>query len=411
MATAPSSNSRRRTTPRVWAAVVALPLVLISGSCVFDLPPVAEDGIGGGIGGSAGLSNVGGATSGSSGTDQGGTAGIGGVAGSGGVPDPCPDGQKRCTDGSCRPSTVEFGCGSSACQPCASAAHAVAGCVDGQCVFTGCEPNYADCNGDTLSATGSGSDGCEYSLGAPAPSTTALQVPFAHIQVDGKIEDWSSVPEYGFGEVCSNCQDQQTPPVSADSTVPQRNDLDARFRVAWDVDKFYLLVEAYDDQLYDMGMAGGKCQQSADCEDGAQLILLGRDDRSHPYFSENERIFLGSSRNFGAPAQGQPSGSDLEIQISRQSKLCYRIEAQVDWAYITNTKSNPSAAPGHFPPAPGQSYGFNIAVNDWDAPISDANAIERQSQVFFTSPGSNFDFLTTTSGIGSMTLMGADAGP
>lgn len=410
MATAPFSNSRRRTTPRVWAAALALPLVVIWGSCTFDLPPVQD--LGPGIGGSAGIANFGGATSGSSGNDQGGTAGIGGVAGSGGVPNPCPDGQKRCTDGSCRPSTVEFGCGSSACQPCAGAAHAVAGCVEGQCVFTSCEPNYADCNGDTLNASGqSGSDGCEYSLGAPAPSTTTLQVPFAHIQVDGKIEDWSSLPVYGFDQVCSNCLDQQTPPVSADSTVPTQNDLDARFRVAWDVDKFYLLVEAYDDQLYEPGMAGGKCQQSADCEDGAQLILLGRDDRSHPYFNENERIFLGSSGSFGAPAQGQPSGSDLEIKISRQSKLCYRIEAQVDWAYITNTKSNANAAPGHFPPAPGQSYGFNIAVNDWDAPISDPNGIQRQSQVFFTSPGNDFDFLTTTAGIGSMTLTGPDAGP
>lgn len=409
MAIAPYPDPRRRMTPQghARATVMAFLLVPLSGSCVFDLPPLSTDA---GIGGSAGIANFGGATSGASGGDQGGTTTIGGAAGSAGAPG-CLEGEKRCTDGSCRAQTPEFGCASSTCEPCGSAAHALAGCIEGQCVFTSCEPNYADCNGDTLNTPAqSGSDGCEYSLGAPSPSSTTLSVPFAHIQVDGKLEDWSAVPEYGFDQLCSNCRDQQSPPISADSTVPLRNDLDARFRVAWDVDKLYLLVEAFDDQLYDMGVAGGSCQQNADCEDGAQLILLGRDDRSHAYFSDNERVFLGASGSFGAPAQGQPSGSDLEIKTARQGKLCYRIEAQIDWAYITNTKSNASAAPGHFPPAPGQSYGFNIAVNDWDAPISDPNGIERQSQVFFTSPGSNIDFATKTDGIGSMTLTGADAG-
>ena len=409
MATASHPDLRRRITVlgQRRPAVMAVLTVLISGGCLFDLPPLAD-----GIGGSAGIPNFGGASasSGSGGVNQGGTSDVGGAAGSAGAPVDCPDGQKRCTDGNCRPSTPEFGCGSSTCQPCGSSAHATTACVEGQCVFTSCEPNYADCNGDTLNASGqSGGDGCEYSLGTPSPSTTTLLVPFGHFQVDGKIEDWSGVPEYGFDQLCSNCLDQQTPPVSADSTVPTRNDLDARFRIAWDVDKLYLLVEGFDEQLYDTGMAGGHCQQSADCEDGAQLILLGRDDRSHPYFSENKRIFLGASGQFGAPAQGQPIGSDLEIKTSRQGKLCYRIEAQLDWAFITNTK-NGGPAPGHFPPAAGQSYGFNIAVNDWDAPISDPDGIERQSQVFFTSPGSDFDFTTRTDGIGSMTLTGPDAG-
>jgi hypothetical protein len=274
-----------------------------------------------------------------------------------------------------------------------------------------CEPGFADCNGDTINAVGliSG-DGCEYALGVPAPTVATLNVPFAHIQVDGKRDDWSSLPAYGFEQVCANCRDDQTELISADSSVPPRADLDARFRVAWDFDKFYVLVEAFDNQLYEPGVPGGRCQQNgATCEDAVQVFFLGKEDRTHAYFNDNQRVFLGLSQRFAAPGQGQPAAGDVEIKVEPQGNLCYRLEAQVDWAYITNTQSNPGSAPGHFPPAANQSYGFDIAINDWDAPISDPNGIQRQSQIFWSDPGQAFS--TSTEGIGTMTLVGgADAG-
>jgi hypothetical protein len=251
-------------------------------------------------------------------------------------------------------------------------------------------------------------NGCEYSLGIPSPTVSTLSVPFAHIQVDGRRDDWSGVPSYALEKVCSNCKDEQTELVSADSSVPPRSDLDARFRVAWDADKLYVLVEAFDNQLFSAGASGGRCQHPAECEDAVQLFLLGRDDRSHDYFNDNQRVFLGLSGRSGAPGQGQPAASDVEIVPEVQGSFCYRIEAQIDWAYTTFTKNNGSA-PGHFPPAPNQSYGFDIAVTDWDAPISDANAIQRQSQIFWSDPGTD---LVKTEGIDTMTLIGGgDAGP
>jgi len=404
MPIAPSSEPPRRVTAlRAARAWFAVPILLLSGSCFFGLAPLDETG----IGGASGLGNLGGAApfAGSSGAPGGSSAG-----GTAGAASPlCPPDQKLCGD-TCRPTTKEFGCASSSCEPCGPAPHALVECQEGQCAVLNCEPGFADCNGDALNAVGViTGNGCEYPLGDASPTVATLNVPFAHIQVDGRRDDWSQVPAYAFENVCANCRDDQTEPVSADSSIPPRTDLDARFRVAWDDDKFYVLVEAFDNQLYDIGVPGNRCQQTgASCEDAAQLFFLGKEDRTHDYFNDNQRVFLGLSGHFAAPGQGAPAVGDVEIKTERQGTLCYRIEAQVDWAYITNTKNNPDSAPGHFPPAVNQSYGFDIAVNDWDAPISDANGIQRQSQIFWSVPGAN---LVETDGIGTMTLVaGADAG-
>lgn len=284
--------------------------------------------------------------------------------------------------------------------------NAVTSCVEGSCAVA-CQPGFVDCDGDTLAPTGRISgNGCEYELGVPAPSVARLDVPFANIQVDGERDDWNGLPAYSFDQVCSNCEDQYTELISADSSIPPVDDLDARFRVAWDGNKFYLLVEAFDNQLFDAGVTGGRCQHQAECEDGVQVFFAGNEDRGHGYFNDNQRVFLGLSSQIGAPSQAQPEGTDVELRIERQGNLCYRIEAQVDWRYITSVDH--VDATGHFPPAAGQSYGFDIAVNDWDAPISDAAGIQRQSQLFWLDPGPNYD--DTPDGIGTMTLVGGGSG-
>lgn len=408
MLMAPSSElacrvSSRRSS-RAW--IVGPWLVLASSSCIFDLPELQSEA----AGGSAGFASIGGSPSvGGSEAGTGGSANNGGSAGATVEPQPCDPGQKLCSDGQCRPDTPEFGCSSSACEPCGAAPGAVVGCVEGQCAVLNCQPGLADCDGDVLNDRGEISgNGCEYSLGIASPTVTTLSVPFVHIQVDGKREDWSAVPSYALEQVCKNCKDEQTEPVSADSSVPPRSDLDARFRMAWDDDKLYVLVEAFDNQLFSTGTSGGRCQHPAECEDAVQLFLLGRNDRSHDYFNDNQRVFLGLSGRVGAPGQGQPQANDVEVVPELQGNFCYRIEAQIDWAYTTFTKNNGSA-PGHFPPAANQSYGFDIAVSDWDAPISDANDIQRQSQIFWSDPGTD---LVKTEGIDTMTLSGGgDAGP
>lgn len=280
------------------------------------------------------------------------------------------------------------------------------GCDNGQCVVLECPQDFADCDGLA-------NNGCEYSLGPVAATVDSLDVPFREILVDGRGDDWSSLPAYRFDRVCADCgEDNNTPPIAADSTVPPRGDLDARFRVAWDRDFFYVFLEAYDDHPFDEGAPGDRCQHGAECEDSLQVFFDGRNDRllnDQGYGFDNQRLFLGLSDRFAAPAQGAPLVGDVEIVTGRQGTQCYRLEAKIDWSYITATRGGGSA-PGQFPPKAGQSYGFDIAMNDWDPAISDAARIERQSQIFWVDPGPQY--FNKPTGIGPMTLSGGpDAGP
>ncbi|MEY2935111.1 MAG: Carbohydrate family 9 binding domain-like [Pseudomonadota bacterium] len=404
MLTPPSSQPARRVRNlRSAGAWLALPGLLLLGSCLFDLPALEPDA---GIGGNAGLSGLGGdgQIAGNTG-DPGGSSNLGGGAGVGNA---CPDGQKSCGE-SCQPQTAAFGCSSDTCEPCLEPPGTVVQCVDGQCAVTGCKANFADCDGDTIDSATVG-NGCEYSLGPLAPTVSSLEVPFAKpIAVDGSRDDWSDVPAYSFEQVCANCRDQVTPPITASASIPPRNDLDGRFRVAWDGDFFYVFVEAFDAHLFDQGdPAGAGCEHGAECEDSVQVLLSGRNIRGS-YGNDNHRIFLGLSNRVAAPGQGQPKPEEVEIVTQRQASRCYRLEAKIDWGYITATNGGDTAQ-GHFPPAANQSYGFDIALNDWDPAVSDATRLERQSQIFWNAPGPNF--AGTTAEIGTMTLVGAaDAGP
>jgi hypothetical protein len=372
---------------------------------LFDLPALEPDA---GIGGNAGLSGLGGdgQSAGNTG-DPGGSSSVGGASGAG---NQCPDGQKSCGE-SCQPQTAAFGCSSNACEPCLQPPGTVVDCVLGQCAVVSCEANFADCDGDTINSATVG-NGCEYSLGSLAETVSSLQVPFFQtpIEVDGGREEWSAVPAYSFDQVCPNCRDQVTPAITASSSIPARNDLDGRFRIGWNGDFLYVFVEAYDNQLFDAGDPATTegCQHGAECEDSVQVLLAGRNNRGS-YGNDNHRLFLGLSTRFSAPGQGQPKDGDVEIRKQLQGSRCYRLEAKIDWGYITATNGGDTAL-GHFPPLPNQSYGFDIALNDWDPAVSDATRLERQSQIFWDDPGPNY--ASSTVDIGTMTLVdAADAGP
>jgi hypothetical protein len=403
------SNDRRAraSTAGIWLGLISL-------GCFFELEPVDLDGgIGGGgsggsLGGAAGETPVGG-------------DGGGGVAG---IPpqDDCEQaGQKRC-NGQCVIANPTNGCGNEDCTECASlpnAAPPTCGGDSGRCQITSCNPGSADCDADLAEYTGESgsSNGCEYSFGTIADPSQLLAAPrVQQIQVDGSRDDWGVIPAYRLEQTCVDCDDDvvvfQQP--TAQNEPPPSSDLSAYFRVAWDADSFYVLAEVFDDFVFKEGSSvDGACQPSADgnyvpgpmCEDALAVYFDGaaEADRNRNYGNVAHRILLGTSEVPFLPAQGQPPVGTIGLRVLQANgPRCYRMEAQFPWTLLVSNQGEPVA--DKFPPAAGQTYGFDVAVSDWDPTISDPSIVERQSQLFFTPRAAQSKLHESIAGVGSIVL-------
>jgi hypothetical protein len=392
-------RGRRVTAPWAAGALAGLLLFATLEGCIFDLADVviAPPGGGGSMGGSVALGGSGN-PGGSGAVSNGGTGGSDVTQ--------CPPEQKLCPDSQCRPIEPMYGCGSSACQPCAPAADAVVGCSEaGECVVESCSPGRADCNGSVI-------DGCEFSFGEVSPSPQEMPVPFANIVLDGEIADWTNIRSYPYEAVCRDCLDNATARITEDGTVPPRSDLESYFRVAWNNDFFFVVQDTFDRDLLDDSSLVPTCQDRggdrAVCEDGLQVFLDGRQDVRQGYFNDNIRVLVGLSERIFAPTNGDFGADRIAAKAKKWAPACYRIEVRFDWEFVTASISNP-APPGQFPPLAGQVYGFDIAVNDWDPGIADPTLFERQSQVFWLDAGP--EYAQNTNGLPLMRLVGGpDAG-
>jgi hypothetical protein len=402
------SNDRR-----VRALIAGIGIGLISYGCLFELEPLEPDtGIGGG--------GVAGAFAGEAGESPVAGQGGDGVGGALAPQDDCEQaGQKRC-NGECVFATSSNGCGNADCAPCAPVANATLSCSgdSGTCKVESCNAGFADCDGDTATYDGqSGGTGCEYSFGTIAEAAQPLPVPRVQIQVDESRDDWSGIPAYRLEQTCVDCGDDGAMfQPSAQNEAPIGTDLTAYFRVAWDGDFFYVLAEAFDDHVFNEGstVENGGCNTNGDyvpgpaCEDGFTVYFDGRQDGGN-YGNEDRRITLGTSGAFFAPAQGQPpDGTVGMLVLPSVGPRCYRMEAQFKWTTLVSNQSQPVA--GKFPPAADQTYGFDIAVSDWDPPVSDASSVERQSQLFYTPRAAQSQLHPSIEGVGTIVLRDHSAG-
>jgi len=384
--------------------------VLISFGCFFELEPLAETG--GSLGGGGTFGAVGG---------EGGDTPVAGEGGSGAGGDPvfpgCNSvpGTKDCGAG-CVPVGPENGCNDPECRPCPSVANAAAptcGGDGGPCQIASCNSGFADCDGD-LSSYGveSGGNGCEYSFGTIAEANQPLSVPRAQILVaDGTRDDWSGIPAYRLEHPCVDCQDDGTAfRPSAQNEAPPSSDLSAYVRVAWDANNFYVLAEAFDDFIFSDGSSvdNGSCRTNGDyvpgpmCEDAFAIYFDGRQNGGN-YGNEDHRIFIGASGASFAPSQGQPpTGTVVTRLLPSPGPRCYRLEAQFDWKLLVSNQGQP--VDGKFPPAANQSYGFDIAVSDWDQSLTDASSFERQSQLFYTQRPAQSELHPSIAGVGVIVL-------
>lgn len=381
---APRSSRRRG-----WASLALVGLGL---GCVFELGELQPD---------AGISAAG-ATSVA--TDSGGGAGGASPGGAAGSSAACPSGQKRCGDGDCVPFEPAVGCGNpDSCQPCPTSEQGSVGCADsGECVVTACNLGFADCNGEV-------GDGCEYSFGEVQEFSEPVVANFEVINFDGERDDWAGLPAHRMATPCENCDDPTTPAIVNQNTQPLRSDLDAYYRLAWDRDFLYLLGEVYDDHLFAQGesLVGQLegCNEGAECEDSLMLLLDGRNNPG-TYSSDDHRIYFGLSQSMAFPSQGEAKDSDVSVFARANGGSCFLIEARVRWTYLV-AANNGQSIDGLLPPANGQAYGFDVAVSDVDPSPTVADAMERQSLLFWKSPG-EADYRFKTTGFGRVELAGDD---
>jgi hypothetical protein len=171
--------------------------------------------------------------------------------------------------------------------------------------------------------------------------------------------------------------------------------------VAWDNDFLYVLAEAYDDQTFSSGadrVGENGCRAAAECEDSLSVMLDGRQDGGY------QRIFLGLGGDFSAPEQGQPSPAQVAfIASANAGPRCLLVEARLDWEYVTRTQVG-QAVSGKFPPAEGQTYGFDVAVSDVEPSAVDGGDVQTESRVFWVSPGPDYRF--RSDGFGTLLLSG-----
>jgi hypothetical protein len=210
-------------------------------------------------------------------------------------------------------------------------------------------------------------------------------------EIDGDVQDWDGHARHSLAEWCADCKPQPPIPDVVDSSPPPADDLTAAFRLGWDAEFLYVLVEARDDDLVngaapvDAGALGaGVKQDAAELVFNADLVPggIGTDDR---------QLFYGLDGSVEWPNQtAVPSlPSKHEVRIA---DTCYVIEVRIAWLYLNAGSRSTMDA--------DEEIGFLVAINDWDR--AQAGEAQRQSHLFSKNPGDGYWY--TTDGYGRIHL-------
>jgi hypothetical protein len=262
------------------------------------------------------------------------------------------------------------------------------GCADAGCTIVECDDGFVDCDGRP-------DNGCEtdfrVEVGDASTSTIALKAKQTII-IDGDAGEWPGSPLYPMDLPCTACNPNQPGGQNGEKILYQSAspaDLTAAFRVAWDANALYVFAQVRDDQI----VAGNAT--NLEQQDGIELLTDGDlNDLTPNYGPDVHHLFVGAiAKNVLERNQTLPSGY-VELSVRPEQK-CYFVEMRLRWFYLMGLIM--------YTPVPGDRHGFTIAVNDWDvAPGAEAGAAERQTQLFWTVPGKNYDYETT--GFGIVTL-------
>lgn len=391
------------------AVCVSVVLVSLPSGCIFHLDDPVPAAASGGTSGEAsgGDSGAGGAPSsgGSAGATSGGTSAGGGsgAAATGGSGN-CQMGTKRCDAKCVQIDDPAYGCSpnDNECAKCVQLDSAKTSCASGKCVVENCLDGYGDCDGDD-------DNGCEIHFkdlpaSGPVDNVQAVQSAMP-INVDGLGRDpvWVSTANnrLPISEVCVTCMNQAPIPPVANPAPPDKADLQAWFRTAWDDFYLYVLVEVRDDDLVDVarvppndmvGMLG-----NSGYEDAVELLVSGDHSKGN-YGGDDKQLFFGLDGALGTyqnkPDPGPPPDALFRVTKGRG---CYTLELRLTLHYVA---PNPPLKP-----EVGQVLGFTASVNDWDFVSADGGRLsQKQSHLFSSDPRNNYWILTD--GFATLTLAG-----
>ena len=345
--------------------------------------PAPVRGAGGGAGatsdGGGGLTSPGsgGAGAGDAGGASAGSAGAGAADGG------CDGGRKVCGGACVGPNDPAFGCGPGTCTPCALS-HAASGrCEGGACVVAECEPDWVDCDGKA-------ENGCEIDFGNPLPGATTVEATRLSPVGGADPSEWSGLPRAALEDRCGACrpdQPGQQPGEPILSAAHDAKNVRAQFRVAWDDLALYVFTQVEDDEIVAWNRANPEQQ------DGVELFLDGMGQGTKGYGPDDHHLFVGAIGENVFEKDPSDVGASGKVTVkSRIQQACYFVEVRLTWFYVMGLVPHS--------PQPGNTYGFTLAVNDWDTTRNgDAGQRpERQNQLFWVQPGVEYAYDTSQFG-------------
>jgi len=209
----------------------------------------------------------------------------------------------------------------------------------------------------TLTATNGNGPSTAFATVTVLPSVTGS---FGTKTIDGDASDWSGIT--------ATPMTQYNPTLSV--TAPTSADLSGSFKAAWDTTNLYLLVQVTDDQI-----------QIDDPvifnNDGIEILIDANHSGGTSFVRGIDHQIFMSENGVIKDEQGTVIGSSNAVSAIRTVTGGYVIEAAIKWSYL-----------GGSAPQNGQSYGFDIAINDRDNLTRESELMWLYAANYWTNPSS-----------------------
>jgi hypothetical protein len=276
------------------------------------------------------------------------------------------------------------------CEPACDFAHGSGDCYRGVCRLKDCDEGYLNCDGVA-------SNGCELEdLVQPLPIDA---LPVKRFEFAGDIEtapdvSWAELPSYRINSPCEICAHNPAnnvvpiSPMNNWGTRPQPMDLSGSIKVGWNQGGIWIRVLTMDDEWF--------LTKQSEALPVEGYMLTPSDARNMDNFevlwnTHEEAQGENTDRMLFVSAEGTRSELLLEKQridqipvaVRELGPRCRATYLRLQPGYLIDVTNAPLAL------GPGQSYGLNVALNDFDVVPESAGTpaqSQRQHQLFLFAP-------------------------